>query len=338
MENELNGGDRLALLASLRRMGLAGVHEQPRLTPLTGGVSSQIVRADTAQGTVCVKRALAKLKVAADWSAPLERNEAEVAWLRLAATLAPGAAPRVIAEDRQARAFAMSFLDPHEYRVWKSELLAGVADVAIARAVGELLASLHRGTAGNSELARTFATDVNFFALRLEPYFLAAAAAHPDCASALTALSEDTAATKRALVHGDVSPKNILIGADGPVLLDAECAWYGDPAFDVAFCLAHLMLKCAWRPDQTGAFLACFDSLNDAYFAGVTWERAAEVEARAARLLPALLLARIDGKSPVEYLVGAPVRERVRGFARRFVVAPPKTLDTIRYNWNKEWA
>jgi aminoglycoside phosphotransferase (APT) family kinase protein len=338
METELNGNDRLALLASLRRMGLAGAHEEPRLTPLTGGVSSQIVRADTAQGTVCVKRALAKLKVAADWSAPLERNEAEIAWLKLAATLVPGAAPRVIAEDRQARAFAMSYLDPLEYRVWKSELLAGLADVAIARAVGALLASLHRGTAGSRELACTFATDANFFALRLEPYFLAAAAAHPDCAAKLSALSDETATTKRALVHGDVSPKNILIGADGPVLLDAECAWYGDPAFDVAFCLAHLMLKCAWRPDQTGAFLACFDTLNDTYFAGVTWECVAEIEARAARLLPALLLARIDGKSPVEYLEAAPVRERVRRFAKAFVMSAPKTLDAIRYNWNKEWA
>lgn len=338
MAKELEPHERSALLASLRRMGLAGAGEEPRLTPLTGGVSSQIVRADTARGTVCIKQALAKLKVAAEWSAPLQRNAAEVAWLKLASTLVPGAVPEILAEDRETQTFAMTYLDPRDYCVWKNELREGRASVATARGVGRLLAAIHRGTAGNEEVARTFATDANFFALRLEPYFLAAAAANPHCAVELNTLSEVTAATRLALVHGDVSPKNILIGPNGPVVLDAECAWYGDPAFDIAFCLTHLLLKGVLRPEAAAGFLACFDALKEAYFAGVTWERVAEIDARAARLLPALLLARVDGKSPVEYLDTPQSRERVRRFAIPFVVAAPKTLDTIRHSWNKERA
>jgi hypothetical protein len=201
------------------------------------------------------------------------------------------------------------------------------------------LAALRRPSLrGKDELARTFANDASFFALRLEPYFLATAEANPDCAAELIRLSGDTAATKRALVHGDVSPKNILVGSAGPVLLDAECAWYGDPAFDVAFCLTHLLLKCLQRPEATARFLACFDALNDAYFAGVAWESPADVEARAARLLPALMLARVDGKSPVEYLNTPEDRARVRNFTKPFIVDPPKTLDAIRHRWNKERA
>ncbi|MFL9903619.1 aminoglycoside phosphotransferase family protein [Paraburkholderia fungorum] len=338
MNVELDADDVSALVASLRRMGLVGADEAPRLTPLTGGVSSQIVRADTARGTVCIKRALARLKVAAQWLAPLDRNTAEVAWMRFASTLVPGFVPQIIAEDQTARAFAMAYLDPENYRVWKDELLAGNAKIFTARQLGARLAAIHQASAGKCDLAQSFANDASFFALRLEPYFLAAAEANPDCAAELIQLSDDTAATKRALVHGDVSPKNILIGSAGPVLLDAECAWYGDPAFDIAFCLTHLLLKCLQRPEATARFLACFDAFNDAYFAGVAWENPADVEARAARLLPALMLARVDGKSPVEYLKTPEDLARVRSFTKPFIVDPPKTLDAIRNRWNKERA
>ena len=98
-----------------------------------------------------------------------------------------------------------------------------------------------------------------------------------------------TGATKQALVHGDVSPKNILCGPHGPVFLDAECAWYGDPVFDLAFCLNHMLLKCLWRPQWSARYLACFDALAAAYLAGVTWEPREQTEARAAALLPGLV-------------------------------------------------
>ena len=124
-----------------------------------------------------------------------------------------------------------------------------------------------------------------------------------------------------ALVHGDVSPKNILVAPQGPIFLDAECAWYGDPAFDLAFCLNHLVLKSFWVPNP--ALRACFESLKDHYLAGVTWE--SSIEERVATLLPGLLLARVDGKSPVEYL-DETGREQVRRLARRMLVAEEKRL------------
>ena len=112
--------------------------------------------------------------------------------------------------------------------------------------------------------------------------------------SRLAAVSNEGELRRLALVHGDVSPKNILCGPRGPVLLDAECAWYGDPAFDPAFCLNHLLLKCLWTPRATAGFLACFDALAAAYLEGVAWEAPAAIEARAARLLPGLRDAAAD--------------------------------------------
>jgi Ser/Thr protein kinase RdoA (MazF antagonist) len=135
-------------------------------------------------------------------------------------------------------------------------------------------------------------------------------------------------------VHGDASPKNILFGPRGPVFLDAETAWYGDPAFDLAFCLNHLLLKCLWRPATRDAFLRCFARLAGDYLAGVTWESPLALEQRAAALLPGLLLARVDGKSPVEYL-RLEQQRLVRLIARELLRAPGLSLQDIGQRWRE---
>ena len=145
-----------------------------------------------------------------------------------------------------------------------------------------------------------------------------------------------TLATKRALVHGDISPKNILQGPDGPVFLDAECAWFGDPAFDLAFCLNHLLLKAAREGVDRTRYSAAFSALAGAYLAGVDWESAAEIEARAAALLPALFLARVDGKSPVEYLTRESERAAVRRRAAPLIANPPRRLEDVADAWEHE--
>lgn len=204
--------------------------------------------------------------------------------------------------------------------------------------MGRRLALIHARTAGRSELAERFATDHIFFPIRLEPYLQAAARAHADCAPALQRLVEITASNKRALVHGDVSPKNILVGPRGPVFVDAECAWYGDPAFDLAFCLNHLLLKCVWRPRWWAVYLQSFTTLFETYLAGVQWEPAAQLEARVAHLLPGLFLARVDGKSPVEYVTDDRDRDKVRRVARPLLLQPVDRLAAVRDAWRADIA
>jgi aminoglycoside phosphotransferase (APT) family kinase protein len=256
--------------------------------------------------------------------------------METASRLVPGSAPHILGHDPAAGLFAMEFLDPTLHRLWKAELKEGRADPAFAAAVGRSHAAVHAGTAGRPEVAARFATDAIFRAIRLEPYLEATARAHPDLAPALLQLVATTVETKLALVHGDVSPKNILVGPDGPVFLDAECAWYGDPAFDLAFCLNHLLLKCLWNRPAAARFLQCFSAMAEAYGAGVTWEAPAAVEGRAARLLPGLLLARIDGKSPVEYIAEVGDKNMVRRVARQLLQAPRDRLDAILQVWRRE--
>ncbi len=317
---------------ALLRMRLIDADEFPPITPLAGGVSSLIARVDTRRGPLCVKQALPELKVATHWSAPLERSHAEIDWIRQVGEWLPGAVPAILGEDRELHAFAMSWLEPALHPVWKLQLRDGIAHPAFAAEVASQLAAVHTGSADDDVLAKTFANDENFFQLRLDPYFGEAARVHGDCAPMLRQLMEDTANNQRALVHGDISPKNLLAGPKGPVFLDAECARYGEPAFDVAFCLCHLLAKCLWRPESTADFLACFDAFTDAYLAGVRWEDTAALEARVARLLAAILLARVDGKSPLEYL-DERGKDVQRQFALARVRAPVSRLAAIRNDW-----
>jgi aminoglycoside phosphotransferase (APT) family kinase protein len=318
---------------ALRELGLAD--SRPIFgEPLTGGVSSDIWRIDTAQGPVCAKRALSKLRVAADWQAPIERNMYEARWMQVAQQAVAGSAPQLLGQHRELGVLVMSYLPDHA--LWKQQLRDGLADAQTAAAVAHTLVRIHAYSAARPELAVDFPSQAIFHDIRLEPYLLATAKRHVDLANRLHALVRSTQAHPLALVHGDVSPKNILVGMPGPVLLDAECAVWGDPAFDIAFCLNHLLLKCLWNPAATDRFLVCFAQLAQTYLSGVDWEPPARLEQRAAHLLPGLLLARVDGKSPVEYVTEAAQREQVRRVARRLLFDPPDRLQQIAVDWHEE--
>ena len=318
------------------RSGLVPPGAAVRFERLPGGVSSDIWLVRTGSAAFCVKRALPRLRVAAEWRAPIERNTKEAAWIKAVAGTLPRAVPRLLAEDAGAGMFAMEYLSPQFFEGWKAQLQRGHVMGSTAAEIGRRLVLIHSSFARSPSIAVEFATDAIFHAIRLEPYLLATARAHPDRAAALERLAEVTARTKLTLVHGDVSPKNILVGPQGPVFIDAECAWFGDPAFDLAFCLNHLLLKCLWVRVAAPRLLTAFDSLAAAYLGGVDWEPADRIDGRTAELLPGLFLARIDGKSPVEYLTEEREKDMVRRVARSLLASPPERLADIRRLWASE--
>lgn len=305
-------------------------------TPLGGGVSSDIWRVELPETAICVKRALANLKVEADWRAPVERNNYEWKWFEFVYENFPEIVPRPIAHDSEMQMLAMEFLAPENFTVWKKELLDGKADADFAGKVGKWLGKIHAKSACDENAEKTFATDDLFFALRIEPYLLATAEKHFDLAARIKEIAERTLKWKIALVHGDVSPKNILKGAENPVFLDAETAWFGDPAFDLAFCLNHLLLKSAYKTEITNDYLRCFRRLTEAYFKEINWETPETLEARTAELLPILLLARIDGKSPVEYITEENTKNNIRRTARKFLNGKHKQLKALCIDWIAE--
>jgi aminoglycoside phosphotransferase (APT) family kinase protein len=325
------------IIDALNRMHLLN-GALPGGEPLTGGVSSDIWRIDLPNGPICIKRALPKLRVNADWQAPVERNIYEARWMRVAGRAVPNASPALLGQDQATGTLAMAYLPPERYPLWKALLRDGVVDTGFAASVAGTLGRIHAATAADPSLARCFPTDTIFYDIRLEPYLTHTGRVHPDLADRMRLLIDTTQRNKHALVHGDVSPKNILCGPDGPVFLDAECAWWGDPAFDLAFCLNHLMLKCLWVPAARRALLDSFQAMTAAYLPLVGWEPAAALETRAAHLLPALFLARVDGKSPVEYITRNADRDKVRVLARRLLADPPDRLADVAEAWKEEIA
>ncbi|MDO9361406.1 MAG: aminoglycoside phosphotransferase family protein [Sphingopyxis sp.] len=300
------------------------------LEPLTGGVSCDVWKVETPTGPIVVKRPLAQLRVAAEWLAPVERGTSEVRWLRRARGVDARLAPEVLAELPTGHAFAMRFLPGCP--VWKDELIAGRVDADFAAAVGRGIAAVHSATADNDADRAAFPNDAMFAALRVDPFILYVADHDAELAPTLRAIAADLSARKIALVHGDVSPKNILVSADGPVFLDAECAVYGDPAFDLAFCTTHLLLKAVWLDDaRLGAAAA---ALVDAYRAGIDWEDSSDLLLRAGKLTAALLLARVEGKSPAPYLTDAEHKTVVREQARALILAP-SPLDALVTQWKR---
>jgi len=282
----------------LRREGVA-IDATADAEPLTGGVSSDIWRIATATGSVCVKRALPTLRTAVDWTAPVSRSASEARWLIDAAAVRPDLVPNVLAFAEEPGVLVLEYLDPADWTQWKAQLLAGDVTVEVAARLGTALGDVHRSMVGERERYRN---DELFAALRLEPYIRYTAAHHPAIAAQLEELDDGFDVAASTVVHGDVSPKNVLVGPDRVILLDAECATWGDPAFDLGFFLTHLCAKAVHLPAARSALRACAHAYVAGYDGAEADGSAAERSSRAARWLPAILLARVDGRSPLEYL------------------------------------
>jgi len=325
--------DSHALLCRLQQTSRA---RSPGATavPLAGGVSSEIWLVTDGPERFVVKRALPRLNVRDDWFADPARNGVEHDCLAYLARIAPCSVPRILFHDAEAGLFAMEFLD-EKFANWKTELLLGVAREEDASRAAKLMATIHAESWGDSEVQTKFGTWPNFVALRVEPYLLTTGSRHPKLRSLFEEEAERLGRTALALVHGDFSPKNILTSPERLVLLDCEAAWFGDPAFDAAFLLNHLFLKAlhlpAWGESYLRLALVCWYE----YRAGLAERFDEDLSSRIGRLLLMLMLARVDGKSPVEYIVQERKKELIRGFVGRMLPAGAFAMEEITDSWRR---
>ncbi len=306
----------------------------PRVTSLGGGVSSDIFLVEDGAHRFVVKRALAKLRVKDDWFADVGRNRVEQAFFAYAAGFMPDAVPRVLHANPEQGWFAMKYLGG-ELLNWKTELLAGRADAGAARLAGAKLGRLHAVSWGDPMARKKFATIRNFTDLRIAPYLLSAAERVPALREILRAEASRLAAAQLALVHGDYSPKNLLVAPGRLVVLDAETAWFGDPAFDAAFLLNHLYLKALYHAAAPDPLLALVTESWLAYASALGGHAGPEIEARTTRLTLCLMLARVHGKSPAEYLTEARQRGLVTDFVCQHLPHPPNTIAELSAMWRK---
>ena len=274
-----------------------------------------------------MKQALGKLRVKQEWLADRSRIFRESAALRkLAAHLPEGSLPTVLFEDRDNFIFAMSAARAGSV-CWKDLLLNGEIRLETAERVGELLARMAGVSWRESAWEREFGDQTVFDQLRIDPYYRATARRHADLAPAARRLIEESAARRVSLVHGDWSPKNFLVDGDDVMAIDFEVIHFGDPAFDAAFLLNHLALKSFHRPQWADSYAQAAAGFWRKFVAGVP--RESWIEPATLRHLGWLMLARVDGKSPAEYLREAAVQDRVRRFARDLIVSPPGSVAEV---------
>lgn len=320
----------------LRQHGLTPDGEPVTVTALTGGVSSAIHRVQSGDKDFVVKQALEKLRVKDDWFCDPTRNLYEQEFLALASDWMPDAVPQLLWRDPDNGLFTMEFLGG-QWLNWKAQLLVGDLRPAVAQSAGKSLATLHRRSWQNEDIAARFDNTPLFFELRISPYLLTSAERHPELADWLREEADRLAKTRLALVHGDYSPKNLLTDGETIKILDAEVAWFGDPAFDAAFLLNHLYLKALHAKERADGFAELRRAFLDAYMNGMGNHRDRELDIRIARLILALMLARVSSKSPVEYLErGGPEAQWVIAFVtqhhpRELCIA--ELEDAFREQW-----
>jgi 5-methylthioribose kinase len=310
-----------ALTAHLVRRGLLPSLAGVAVRPLAGGVSNDVVAVTAPGFDAVVKQALGRLRVAEEWLADPARLDTEGRALRLAGRIAPGAVPEVY---DLAGGYLVIERAPGSWVPWKQQLMDGVVDVAVAAELGRVLGAWQRATAGDPAVAAEFGDTTAFGQLRVDPFHRTVAARHPDLAEVVERTVEVMAASAVCLVHGDYTPKNVLVGPGDVWVIDWEVAHVGDPTFDPAWTIGHLLLKTVHGPSCAADYAAAGRAFLTALEKALDGALVLDPE-QLVRQLGCLLLARVDGKSPADYLTDDE-RPRVRDLARRLLSDPPATV------------
>jgi 5-methylthioribose kinase len=309
--------------------GLVGGEEDIAVRELGGGVSNIVLLVEwpgEPKRSWVVKQSLGKLRVKDDWRSERSRIIREAASIHaLRPVLGPGAVPQVIHIDHENFLFVMTAAPPGSL-TWKELLLARRADSQVARNAGLLLAKMINASRGDASLGSEFQDRTVFDQLRIDPYYRTTAARHPELRREFDDLIATTLEIRTSLVHGDYSPKNMLVLGENIFLIDFEVVHWGDPSFDAAFLMNHLFLKAFHLPAASGQFIALVYEFWKALFAALEPEAAAGFEVMTLRHLGGLMLARIDGKSPAEYIQDGLTKEKVRRTASRILGEKPQTL------------
>lgn len=267
-----------------------------------GGVSCTVAYVEIDGRPMIIKQALEQLKTKDTWLCDPNRMYIEYESNKIYHDLLPENAPETYFYDNENYIYGREAV-PDGCQMWKEDLMKGLIDYKVAEKVVDTLAAVHNHCAGREDIARMFENKDVFHALRISPYIDFTVTKHPEITEFAQRVSDEMMDSKITLIHGDYSPKNIMVTEDGMKVLDYEVANYGHPAFDLAFLSNHFILKAVKFQDRPGEYLDLLDYTVKRYFKSLTCMDLREFEPVYIRTLALLMLARIDGKSPVEYLL-----------------------------------
>ncbi len=295
-----------------------------------GGVSGTVAYVSDGKKCLIVKQALPKLKVKDEWQCDPKRIWVEYQAQEVYASLVPEAVPRPVLYDDE-NCIMVREAAKESCPMWKTELLTGIFNFQAAQCAIRTLLTVHNLAAEKDRLGAKFNNNQYFYDLRINPYLERIAEIYPEYRADINEICQKLLKKKITLVHGDFSPKNILLTENGICLLDFEVAHKGHPAFDLAFFGNHFLLKAVKNKTWSAVYLHMLQTMLDTYFSEVTCMDKDELERDTLELLPFLMLARVDGKSPAEYLTSEEDKQSVREMAFAMINEKPQNRKEMYY-------
>lgn len=308
---------------------------QALLQRLGGGVSCDVIRIDAPEGSFVIKKALPQLRVKEDWFSDISRIVNEKDCLAFYNQQAPDCTPKLLFYDEEEYLFGMEAA-PAGAEMWKRQLLEGNIDFSVARKVAETLAAVHNAAAKDLAVKTRFADQKFFVELRIDPYLGKIAERHPQLSNLIKYECDRLLASQITLVHGDYSPKNILVDNGNVYILDYEVAHYGDPSFDLGFLTNHFILKAVKNQAWALAYLNLALYTAETYLKKIDFTDPVQLEADTVRTLALLFLARVDGKSPAEYITAEHDQALIRRLSYTMLTDKLKTYQEVADLFNQQ--
>ena len=279
---------------------------------LKGGVSSEVYEVRIKQNSFCLKRSLKKLLVKKNWIVNQNRIYYEYLWLNHCRKILKNNIPKTFEYNKKQKYILMEYFDASKFKTLKELYFKANINLNTIKSISKHLYKIHSQSKNYKTKNIFIKNNNNFFKLRLDPYFNEIARVYPKLKKKVKSINKEYLLNASTLVHGDFSPKNILIGNKKIIYLDAECCNYGDPVFDLVFFSNHLLIKSIYFKKQKKKFLKAFKLFYSQYFNNISIREYRKYLLRIINMTPIMLLARIDGKSPVEYISSEKIKNKIR--------------------------
>lgn len=303
--------------------------DQVKIHYCQGGVSCTVAYVETKEQPMIIKQALRQLKTKDTWLCDPNRMYIEYASNQIYHDLLPDCAPKTYFYDEDNYIYGREAV-PDGCLMWKDYLMQGDLNFEIAKKSVDVLVAIHNKCAGDAAIKKAFENKEVFYGLRISPYFEFTTKKHTEISKLCEELTHLMMDSAISLVHGDYSPKNIMIMGEKIQVLDFEVAHYGHPAFDLAFLVNHIILKSVKFEEYAAGYLALAEYMMKRYLSQMTFMNQKEFEPVFVKTLQMLFLARIDGKSPVEYLCSEPLKqEKVRKISLSMIKDQIERLDDM---------
>ena len=296
---------------------------------LKGGVSSEVYKVTTNTKTYCIKRSLKKLMVKKKWIVNQNRIYFEYLWLYYCKQILQNNIPKTYHYNSLKKYIVMEYLDNTKFKTLKELYFKKNINLSTIKTISNHLYKIHN-LSKNSNVKKIFSKNSrNFFNLRLDPYFNEVAKVYPHFKKKVNKINANYKKSSITLVHGDFSPKNILVGKNKIIYLDAECCNYGDPVFDLVFFSNHLLIKSIFISEKKELFLKAYKLFYKQYMRKLSKYEYKNYLKRILDMTPVMLLARVDGKSPVEYIKTKRIKNKIREMSFKMIDEKLLSLENV---------